>query len=73
MQILAFRHQEAGGICPWTVGTDLDESNPLYRAHQYAYQPIAAYCHDYDRRFYSGETVTRRVEVFNDVLSSIRN
>lgn len=69
MQILAFRSQEAGGICPWTVGTDLDESNPLYRAHQYAYQPIAAYCHDYDRRFYSGETVTRRVEIFNDVLT----
>ena len=69
MQILGFRHHEAGGICPWTVGTDLDESNPLYRAHQYAFQHLAAYCHDYDRRFYSGETVTRRVEVFNDVLS----
>ncbi len=69
MQILAFRDQEAGGMCPWTVGTDLNESNPLYRAHQYAYQPIAAYCHDYDRRFYSGEIVERRVEVFNDVLS----
>ena len=69
MQILAFRSQEAGGISPWTVGTDLEESNPLYRAHQYAYQPIAAYCHDYDRRFYSGETIRRRVEIFNDVLS----
>jgi hypothetical protein len=70
MQILAFRSQEAGGICPWTVGTDLQESNPLYRAHQFAYQPIAAYCHDYDRRFYSGETVTRHLEIFNDVLAS---
>jgi len=70
MQILAFRHHEAGGMCPWTVGTDLVESNPLYRAHQYAYQPIAAYCHDYDRRFYSAETVSRRVEIFNDVLSA---
>ncbi len=69
MQILAFRSQEVGGICPWTVGTDLQESNPLYRAHQYAYQPIAAWCHDYDRRFYSGEKVTRRVEIFNDVLT----
>jgi beta-galactosidase len=69
MQVLAFRSQEAGGICPWTVGTELEESNPLYRAHQYAYQSIAAYCHDYDRRFYSEETVTRRVEIFNDVLT----
>jgi hypothetical protein len=55
MQILAFRHQEAGGISPWTVGDDdLSESNPLYRAHQYAYQPLAAYCLDYDRRFFFG-------------------
>ena len=69
MQILAFRSQEAGGISPWTVGTDLQESNPLYQAHQYAYQPIAAYCHDCDTRFYSGQTITRRVEIFNDVLS----
>ncbi len=69
MQILAFRHDEAGGMCPWSVGTDLDESNPLYRAHQYAYQPLAAYCHNYDRRFYSGESVTRNVEIFNDRLS----
>jgi hypothetical protein len=37
-------------MCPWTVGTNLVESNPLYQAHQYAYQPIAPYCHDYDRR-----------------------
>ena len=47
----------------WHVPLDgrhgLDESNPLYRAHQYAYQPIAAYCHDYDRRFYAGEWVCR--------------
>ncbi len=69
MQVLAFRHHEAGGMCPWTVGTDLDESNPLYQAHQYAYQPIAAYCLDYDQRFYAKETVPRRVEVFNDSLS----
>ncbi len=69
MQILAFRHHEAGGFCPWTVGTDLDDDNPLYQAHKYAYQAIAAYCHDYDRRFFSGQSITRRVEVFNDVLA----
>ena len=71
MQILAFRSQEAGGMCPWTVGRDeLNEKNPLYQAHQHAYQPIAAFCHDYDRRFYSGKTVKRRLEIFNDILST---
>ena len=70
MQILAFRHQEAGGISPWTVGdTDLTERNPLYRSHQYAYQPIAAYCLDYDRRFFGGSTIKRRLSVFNDVMT----
>jgi len=70
MQILGYRHFEVGGISPWTVieGGPLDETNPLYRAHQYAYQPIAAYCLDYDRRFYAGEEVRRRLEVFNDTL-----
>ena len=70
MQILGYRHLEVAGISPWTVieGGPLDETNFLYQAHQYAYQHVAAYCHDYDRRFYSGERVTRRVEVFNDVL-----
>ena len=70
MQILGYRHHEVAGISPWTVieGGPLDETNPLYRAHQYAYQHIAAYCHNYDCRFFSGETVERRVEVFNDVM-----
>ena len=71
MQIIAFRWLEAGGISPWTVseGGELDETNPLYRAHQYAYQPVAAYCLDYDSRFFSGEQVERRVAVFNDTLA----
>ncbi len=70
MQILGYRHHEVAGISPWTVieGGPLDESNPLYQAHQYAYQPVAAYCLDYDRRFFSGDTATRRLDVFNDVL-----
>ena len=70
MQILGYRHHEVAGISPWTVieGGPLDENNYLYQAHKYAYQPIAAYCHDYDTRFYDGEGIVRRVEVFNDVL-----
>ncbi|HUT33360.1 MAG TPA: carbohydrate-binding domain-containing protein [Planctomycetota bacterium] len=70
MQILAYRVQGVSGICPWTVteGGPLDDTNPLWRAHKWAYQPIAAYCLDYDTRFYAGDKVTRRVEVFNDTL-----
>lgn len=69
MQVLGYRHFEVGGMCPWTMmeGGPLDEANPLHEAVKYGYQPVAAFCHDYDSRFYSGEKVTRRVEVFNDV------
>ncbi len=71
MQILGYRHLDVAGISPWTVieGGRLDETNHVYRAHRYAYQPIAAFCHDYDTRFYSGEKATRRVEVFNDAFA----
>ena len=67
MQILGYRHAEVAGICPWTLGTQLDETDALFRAQKYAYQHVAAFCHDYDRRFHAGEKVVRRVEVFNDV------
>jgi len=70
MQILGYRHFGVGGICPWTVteGGPLDDRNALWLAHKYAYQPIAAYCLDYDSRFYAGDEVARRIEVFNDIL-----
>jgi len=70
MQILGYRHLEVGGISPWTVieGGPLDDTNPLYKAHQEAYQPIAAYPLEYDSRFYVDKPVTRRLAVFNDIL-----
>ncbi|HRT95373.1 MAG TPA: glycoside hydrolase family 2 TIM barrel-domain containing protein, partial [Planctomycetota bacterium] len=70
MQILAYRVQGVSGICPWTVteGGPLDDTNALWRAHKWAYQPIAAYCLDYDSRFYAGEKVTRRIAIFSDIL-----
>ena len=69
MQILGYRRLEVGGISPWTVieGGPLDETNPLWQAHRYAYQPIAAYSLDYDRRFYAGDAVPRRIAVFHDI------
>ncbi len=71
MQILGYRRLGVAGISPWTVveGGPLDETNLLYQAHQYAYQHVAAYCHDFDSRFYAGESVSRRVEVFNDIMA----
>ncbi len=70
MQILGYRHEGVRGISPWTMieGGPLDSSNPLYQAHCYAYQHLAAYCHNYDRRFYAGADVERHVEVYNDIL-----
>ena len=72
MQILGYRHLDVAGISPWTVieGGPLDESNFMYQAHKYAYQPLAAFCHDYDGRFYEGDEVTRRVEIFNDLMET---
>lgn len=70
MQILGYRQLEVGGISPWTVieGGPLDETNPLFKAHLEAYRPIAAYPLQYDRRFFFGERVPRRLAVFNDAL-----
>ncbi len=70
MQVLGYRDLQVGGISPWTVieGGPLDESNPLYQAHQYAYQRVAAYPLDYDSRFYSGQPVARQLAVFNDAM-----
>lgn len=72
MQILGYRDLEVGGMSPWTVveGGPMDETNPLFAAHQSAYQHIAAFALDYDTRFYSRERVTRRLAVFNDILDA---
>ena len=72
MQILGYRRQEVAGISPWTVieGGPLDDSNPLVQAHRYAYQSVAAYPRDYDSRFYAGDEVSRRLDVFNDSLQA---
>lgn len=70
MAIQAYRYYEVGGISPWTMveGGPLDDTNPLYAAHQYAMQPMAAYVREYSHTFYSGATVRRTADVYNDVL-----
>ena len=70
MQILAYRHYGVSGISPWTVveGGDLNESNPLWVAQRDAFRPLAAFVRQYDSRFFSGEKVSRLIELFNDTL-----
>jgi hypothetical protein len=70
MQILAYRHYGVSGQSPWTMQENgpLNETNPTWLAHRDMYRPLAAFLRDYDSRFYSGTTVSRRVELFNDTL-----
>jgi len=72
MAILGYRHFGVNGICPWTVmeGGPLNASNELYNVSRYRYQPVAAFCLNYDGRFFSKEIVSRNVEVFNDCLET---
>lgn len=67
-QIIGYRRHEVPGISPWTMieGGPLTDENPLVQAHRYAYQEIAAFPREYDRRFFAEEIVTRTLDVFND-------
>ncbi|MFQ6133016.1 MAG: glycoside hydrolase family 2 protein, partial [Armatimonadota bacterium] len=70
MQIEAYRWYRVSGICPWTEGEGgplNEEENVLYAAQKWAFQPIAAYCREYDARFYGGQTIERTLAVYNDV------
>ncbi|MDH7568814.1 MAG: glycoside hydrolase family 2 TIM barrel-domain containing protein, partial [Armatimonadota bacterium] len=70
MQILGYRRHGVSGMSPWTMveGGPLNETNPMYRAHVWAYRPLAAFLREYDRRFFAGERVKRTVDLFNDTL-----
>jgi len=70
-QILGYRRHGVSGISPWTVIEcgPLDDTNPCYRAHQYAYQPLAAYPREYDHAFFGGERLERTLDVLNDSLA----
>jgi len=73
MQIEAYRWYRVSGICPWTEGEGgplNEKENRLYAAQKWAFQPIAAYCREYDARFYAGESVERTLAIYNDVPRS---
>lgn len=70
MQILAYRFFGVSGQCPWEIGErGLNDSSPLYVATRDMYRPLAAFLKEYDSRFYSGETITRTVWLFNDTMT----
>lgn len=74
IQILAYRHYGVSGISPWTVieGGELNESNPLWEAQRYAFRPLAAFVRELDKRFFSGERITRLIELFNDTMHDLK-
>lgn len=73
MQILAYRHYDVSGHSPWTVIEQgpLDERNPCWVAQRDMYRPLAGFIREYDSRFFSGETIQRTVELFNDTMKDL--
>lgn len=74
-QTIAYRHYEVSGLCPWTLvegGRLRPEDNPMMAAQAYAMQPLAAYVREETRRAYSGQKVTRHLEIFNDTPRRVR-
>ena len=68
-QTLAYRRAGVSGLCPWTFvgsGGQIDTESPLYQSQKKVYEPVAVFPRDLDSRFFSGEQVTRRFDVFND-------
>lgn len=72
MQMLAYRAFDVSGHSPWSVHDGpMDERNPTWVAHRDLYRPLAAFTRQMDSRFYTGQTITRTVELFNDTMSDL--
>lgn len=73
MQSLAYRTFNVSGHSPWTAHEEgaMDETNPTWVAQRDLYRPLAAFTREYDSRFYSGDVVTRTVDIFNDTMSDL--
>ncbi|HBG26434.1 MAG: hypothetical protein A2Y10_10030 [Planctomycetes bacterium GWF2_41_51] len=69
-QTIAYRRMGVSAICPWTCfghGVCVEENDkPFYEAQKDFYRPIAAFLRNKDTRFFSGDTVERTFDVFND-------
>ena len=69
-QTLAYRRAGVSGLCPWTCVGQGGRVQPnrrlLYETQKRIYEPVAAFVRDLDTRFFAGDEVTRRIDVFND-------
>ena len=79
MQIEAYRSYGVSAHCPWTMVEDpaaagIQNLNPanngLYQLQKTAYHPYAVTPREYDSRFFSGETVSRTLSIYNDTSTN---
>ncbi|MEW6380582.1 MAG: glycoside hydrolase family 2 TIM barrel-domain containing protein [bacterium] len=62
----AYRQAGVSGVCPWVITGEERKDNPLYRACQESFQPVAVFIKEHNNRFWEDEEVTRTVTVCND-------
>ncbi len=72
-QSIAYRRMGVSAICPWTCfghGVVVEEvEKPFYEAQKDFYRPIAAFLRNKDTRFFSGDTIERTFDIFNDSVN----
>jgi hypothetical protein len=69
-QIEAYRKAGVAGIDPWTLWESGTLPNPISDVVKRAFEPNAAIVDEYDMRFFSGQAVTRTVQLYNDTRSA---
>jgi hypothetical protein len=73
MQIQAYRFFGVSGHSPWTMKEEgsLDQTNPFWVATRDMYRPLAVFQHDANAHFFSGDSVPRRVDLYNDTIHDL--
>jgi hypothetical protein len=76
MQIEAYRSYGVNALGPWTLFEDPTivwgqfdlhpDSNYLYQVQKAAYDPNAVFVQEYNTRFFSGDSVSRTIHVYNE-------
>ncbi len=69
-QTIAYRRAGVSGLCPWTFtgsgGQVSARDRILYETQKEVYTPLAVFPRRLDTRFFTGETVERTFDIFND-------
>jgi len=66
MQVIGARDAGVNGLCPWNLWEMGSFPNPGSEAHRRAYQPLAAFVREANRRVFAGTVVERTITVLND-------